>query len=110
MRSWSRALLSFHAGQMYAYAEDSTAAIGRFRNAAIVDEVGPGWAPYVLATIAFLERDRAALEARLAELVALPEFGGPDPNIRVVESLRDHFDSPYSTAYEATRSRESPAR
>jgi hypothetical protein len=101
LRAWQQILLSFHAGQMYAYAERTDTAIARFLIAADSESVGPGWEPYVRATIAFLRRDRGALEEAYRALVAAPTPDGPDPNVRVVESFLAHFDWSYARAYEA---------
>ncbi len=76
---------------------------------------------YVEATIAYLERDRAALEARRAQLAALPKPDGYDGlaaryvkdnpkaaaslvwprNLNVVDGLIACFDKPYHEAYSA---------
>ena len=102
---WQIVLLRFHAGQMYAYSEDYASAIERFEQARESDAVGPGWEPYVRATIAFLRRDRDLLLAAQADLEAAPEMGGPDPNRAVVQSLLDNFDLSYTEAYEAAGDR-----
>lgn len=105
LRSWQKTLLQFHAGQMYAYAGDTSLAIPRFAASLDTTSVGPGWAPYVEATIAFLRRDRAAFDRAAVALRLAPQPGGPDPNIRVVETLGVYFGRPYSEAYGAVRAR-----
>lgn len=105
LRPWQRTLATFHAGQMYAESGRTEPALARFRAAGSSPDVGPGWSPYVRATIAFLERDRAALERARDELAAAPYPEGEDPNLRVVESLLDRFDEPYASAYAAAAAR-----
>ncbi len=56
------------------------------------------WNDYVTATVAFLQRDKAKL---LAARTLIVEHKPDDPNLSIVDSLIEHFDEPYSTAYRA---------
>jgi hypothetical protein len=56
---------------------------------------------YADATIAFLEGDKAALQAsraRLAQALAKSEFNGP--NLKAVDRLERCFGQPYKIAYD----------
>ncbi|HNV68069.1 MAG TPA: penicillin-binding transpeptidase domain-containing protein, partial [Candidatus Ozemobacteraceae bacterium] len=67
LENWQRRILHFHAGQMQAFAGEVTAALSHFRNSydpIEEDRKAPlRWNAYVRATIAFLQRDAATLEA-----------------------------------------------
>jgi len=116
-------MLLWHEGQMRAFAGQYAQAIELMqRSRGPGEEDKGGWKAYVDATVAFLGRDRAALETahqRLAILAPPPEErlvikGGYfevktldgqtvkmrwPPNIDVVEGLQNCFDQPYKTAY-----------
>jgi hypothetical protein len=120
-------ILSWHEGQMRAFAGDYTQATALLRQARQPADQDDsfGWNPYVDATIAFLSRDRAAaLEARsrLAAIAPVsgtpvtdgyitlqttngPTLSGPTvkikwpPNLDVVDGLIRCFDQPYKVAY-----------
>ncbi|WP_313633623.1 hypothetical protein [Massilia timonae] len=126
-------MLLWHEGQMRAFAGQYPQAIDLMRRSrGTGEEDKGGWKAYVDATVAFLERDEAALELarqRLAALAPPPaeklvikdgyfELNTPDgqslkmrwpPNIDVVEGLQNCFDRPYKTAY-AMECRSSKAR
>jgi len=117
-------ILYWHEGQLRAFAGQSQEAIAlmeRSRKPAAADR--GGWNPYVDATIAFLRKDRAALDnARLKLAAVQPPIGkgAPPvidgfmevdfadgqkrkirwpPNIDVVEGFVHCFDKPYGAAY-----------
>jgi predicted NUDIX family NTP pyrophosphohydrolase len=117
-------LLVWHEAQLRAFAGQSREAIAlmnKSRQPAKTDRAG--WNPYVDATIAFLRRDRPALEKARAKLASVPPPPGADmppvidgymeldfadgqkrkirwpPNIDVVEGLLHCFDKPYVEAY-----------
>ncbi|RNF31920.1 hypothetical protein NM04_04615 [Massilia aurea] len=116
-------MLLWHEGQMRAFAGQYAQAIELMRRSrGPGDEDKGGWKAYVDATVAFLDRDQAALETarrRLAALAPPPgeklvikdgyfEVKTPDgqtlsmrwpPNIDVVEGLQNCFDQPYKIAY-----------
>lgn len=91
--------LYFHAGQLFALAGDKASAIVKLRRSLLPASVRSGsflWNDYVLGTIAFLERDKAALQSHLEVLKA--KQGVNVPNIRVLQLLADRFDMPYGDA------------
>lgn len=118
-------MLYWHEGQMRANAGRYEEAIPLLEHArkppGTPDKAG--WNPYVDATVAFLRRDRAALERARATLAAYPPPTGegvPEVkdgylvldmdggkqrrvrwplNIEVVECLEKSFDKPYTDAY-----------
>lgn len=118
-------LLAFHEGQEYAEAGDYRKAIPLIEHARTPKEVnlGPAWAPYVDATLAFLRHDRQGLIAARARLldtrstsmglppakagyVEVPAAAGQPPikirwppNIAVVDGLLVCFTKPYVDAY-----------
>jgi hypothetical protein len=57
------------------------------------------WNDYVLATIAFLERDRAAFDRyRNALAAAATMHDGNAMNLRLIDALGRHFDLDYRQA------------
>lgn len=117
-------LLFWHEAQVRADAGQYQAAIVLMKRAyKPADADKAGWNPYVDATIAFLSRDRTALEQARAKLAAvpLPVGAGIPPvingymeadfadgskrkirwpiNIDVVEGLENCFEKPYVEAY-----------
>jgi hypothetical protein len=117
-------LLYWHEGQLRAMAGQSREAIAlmeRARKPADADRAG--WNPYVDATVAFLRRDRPALDDARVKLAAVAPPVGKDippvvngymeadyadgqkrkirwpPNIDIVECLARRFDKPYGEAY-----------
>jgi hypothetical protein len=97
-----RVNLNFHAGQMYAFADDYRTAIDRF-NVSTYAEEPPNlplrWNAYVRATIAFLNKDMKHLEECRKEILEGPTFDGEKANLDVVDGLIKHFDRPYAEAY-----------
>jgi hypothetical protein len=101
-----RANLNFHAGQMYAFADDCQTAIDRFRRSTYTEEppeLPLRWNAYVHATIAFLEKDMNRLKECRKEIVSGPTFQGEKANLDVVDRLIQHFGEPYSKAYGGRR-------
>jgi len=117
-------LLFWHEAQVRADAGQYQEAIVLMKRAyKPADEDKAGWNPYVDATIAFLRKDRTALEQAKAKLAAVkPPVGAGIPpvingymeadfadgskrkirwpiNIDVVEGLENCFDKPYVDAY-----------
>jgi hypothetical protein len=96
-------LLRWHAAQMLAKAGLYEAAIDRAQQALLKkDRAGFGWNDYVRGTIAFLQRDKAAL-IRHRDLVAEAAAGVPanQPNLRILDRLLVNFDQPYAVAVSA---------
>ncbi|KAB7770588.1 hypothetical protein CKY51_04490 [Xanthomonas maliensis] len=124
-------IVTWHEGQMRAQAGQSAQAIALFDQARKPAEQDlAGWNPYVDATIAFLKRDRAGLQAARARLAAVPypagegmpplkdgvivwpaESGRPEismrwpPNLDVVDGLRTCYEESYAVAYGSERCR-----
>ncbi|KLJ02523.1 hypothetical protein [Luteimonas sp. FCS-9] len=126
-RPEGRNLLDWHEAQLRAKAGQTTEAIALMRRSIReVDGELTGWNAYVAGSIAFLERDRAALQAARETLstVAPPPglqspagavtVQGPDgkpieipwpPNLDVLEAFERCFDASYQQAYESPRCR-----
>ena len=113
-------VIGWHAGQMLAMSEETEQAIAYFDGARFGSAE---WNLYVDATIAFLQRDRAAAEAARAELATLrpsaeqiaarrqfladnPDITMPEgfvdqpQNLGVVDRLLTCWDASYAAAYE----------
>ncbi|WP_077728698.1 hypothetical protein [Methylocaldum sp. 14B] len=102
LEEWQRVNLRFHAGQLYAAAEEKDEALARFRAALYENEPAESpirWNAYVRATIAFLERDREKLAELREEIAKGPRLQDAVPNLDVVDRLITCFDEPYSVAY-----------
>ncbi len=100
---FQRATLHWHAAQLLAMAGDVKAALQQLPFARLDPEPPNSpvrWNDYVDATAAFLEGDRARLQAA-RDRIATNSPG--DANLPVVDSLLVHFEAPYARAYRATR-------
>jgi hypothetical protein len=100
-------ILYFHAGQMYAFADDYATAVDRFKRSTYAQEppqLPLRWNAYVQATIAFLNEDLDRLKECRKEIAEGPALEGEKPNLDVVDRLIRHFGEPYSKAYGARRS------
>lgn len=67
-RAAAHPVLHFHAGQVRAFLGETASAVAHMRRAVAANDAaerghGADWSHYVAATIAFLEKDKAALEA-----------------------------------------------
>ena len=101
-------ILSFHAGQMFSYNNNYYSAIPLFKNSFSrtgglpleYKQYADAWDAYVNATIAFLERDKPALEAYRAQVAVGPKLpNGEVMNLAVVDRLIKNFGKPYHQAY-----------
>ncbi len=90
-----RILLNFHAGQMYAMADDRKLAVKRFETSIEPNPTMESWNPYVEATIAFLNRDREALLAARNAMAATPDG---IMNMPVVDRLVANLGKSYMDA------------
>ena len=100
-------ILYFHAGQMYAFADDYKTALDRLNRSTYAEEppdLPLRWNAYVQATIAFLSKDLKRLKECREEIAEGPASQGEKPNLDVVDRLIEHFHEPYSKAYGARRS------
>jgi hypothetical protein len=101
--------LHFHAGQMYAFADDYEAALEHLKKARYAQEFEgipedvkaflDAWNSYVEATIAFLQRDKMKILRCRERIANGPKIDGKIPNLDIIDSLINHFDLPYSKAY-----------
>jgi hypothetical protein len=99
-----RYVSEFHAGQLYAGANEVSRALAHFYRGfnPHEDPSGEGkWNAYVRATIAFLEKDRETLEASLRVLENHQQNPMNATNLRLVRGLSKHFDSSYDEAVKA---------
>jgi hypothetical protein len=97
----------WHLAQMRAHHDDRPAAIAAARRSLRSDEA-PGaafkWNDYALATIAFLERDRAAFDRHRNALAAGASLhAGNALNLTLIDLLGRHFDRDYLQAQQADR-------
>jgi hypothetical protein len=102
LEEWQHVNLRFHAGQLYAFADQKEQALARFKTALYTKEPADSpirWNAYVRATIAFLERDRKKLTELREEIAKGPKREGVVPNLDVVDRLIENFEEPYSVAY-----------
>lgn len=97
-------VLAWHRAQMLARAGHTAEAVAAARATLRPEgsDAGSGfdWNDYANATIAFLQGDRAALDANRARLAAAAgksEFNAP--NLKSVDRLARCFDQPYKVAY-----------
>jgi len=100
--------LNFHAGQMFAFANNYETALERFKNAKYDPEpegIPIRWNAYVDSTIAFLKKDKIKLLECRNQIANGPKISGKIPNLDVVDSLIKNFDKPYFEAYMAHRRR-----
>ncbi len=95
--------LRWHVAQLRATDGDSEAAISAARSVLKdtedFSEQPLRWNDYVLATIAFLERDKEALiQHRNAVALGVDEYFGNELNLKLLDALIRHFDKDYAYA------------
>jgi len=92
--------LSFHAGQVYAFAGKDDEALKRFRSAVVNPAASPEfkWSAYVLATIAFLQHDADALVKNRNIIADAASYAPNATNLELVDGLMANFDRPYREA------------
>lgn len=95
--------LRWHVAQLRAMDGDPEAAVASARSvlseAEDFTEQPLRWNDYVLATIAFLEKDRVALQFHRDQVaLGAPEHPGNAMNLRLLDSLLHHFDQSYAYA------------
>jgi hypothetical protein len=81
--------LSFHAGQVYAFADRSDEAVRRFRSAIVNPSAPPEfkWSEYVRATIAFLEHDDERLVENRNAIEDAASYAPNRTNLEIVDRL-----------------------
>jgi hypothetical protein len=96
-------ILRWHAGQMLAQAGEEGQALEFFRASYEPPDAPPrqiDWNSYVDATVAFITKDRPALETARARLARQTPFeNGYYPNLNVVDGFISCFDRSYAEAY-----------
>jgi hypothetical protein len=95
--------LRWHVAQLRAMDGDSGAAVASARSVLSESEDFTEkplrWNDYVLATIAFLEQDREALQFHRDQVaLGVPEHPGNAMNLRLLDSLLRNFDHSYAYA------------
>jgi hypothetical protein len=97
----------WHLAQMRAHHDDRPAAIAAARRSLRPDEAPSAafkWNDYALATIAFLERDRAAFDRHRNALAAAASLHtGNTLNLKLIDLLGRHFELDYLQAQQADR-------
>jgi hypothetical protein len=101
----NRSALYFHAGQLYAMAGASAIAVRRFYSSLDPGESAEqahvlSWNAYVLATIAFLKRDKEALRFQREQIAAGPKTDSNTTDLGVVDGLLRCWDKNYKDAYQ----------
>ncbi len=99
-------ILKWHAGQMYAFADRYGLARERFSRSLWLHEPKDTpvlWNDYVLATIAFLDRDFPELVNCRQKISEGQKMDGRIPNLDVVDGLIRCFDRSYKEAYSTCR-------
>lgn len=95
-------ILNFHAGQMFAFANDYAQARVRFAHAVdpnVERNMVRLWNDYVEATMAFLDRDLVLLKQKRERMAGRPKFFFVTPNLNVVDAFIKCFEEPYAVAY-----------
>lgn len=100
---WQIRIISWHAGQMFAF--DNNYSLARIRFLSALNPNQPkdadlDWNNYVHATIAFLDKDMAALKLHRDAMADRPN---KDANLPFVDGLIKCFDRPYIIAYSGCR-------
>ncbi|VEP12519.1 conserved hypothetical protein [Hyella patelloides LEGE 07179] len=107
LENQDREILSFHAGQMFAFDNNELSAIAFFKQSfSAIQDLPPeyqiypdAWNAYINATIAFIEQDRKALEAYRTVVAKGPKLDGKIMNLDVVNRLLANFGKSYHEAY-----------
>lgn len=89
LTNYEKCLLHWHAGQEFAKCGETNQAIAHFNLAGqekdeMIKIFGPAAEHYLLATIAFLERDREQLENQFKAIMAIPMHEYPHSNVVLV--------------------------
>lgn len=95
-------ILTWHAGQMYAFDNNYKQAKKRFQNSFNPKESADTpilWNDYVHATLAFIDKDLNKLRFHRTRIANGPDFNGTKMNLTAVDGLIKCFDQPYAIAY-----------
>lgn len=99
---WEARNLTWHSGQLHAFAESYDDAKLRFSSSINLDEHEDTkilWNNYVYATISFLNKDLAELTKNRDKIANGPDFDGIKMNLNIVNNLIKCFNYPYKIAY-----------
>lgn len=95
-------MLHFHAAQLLGFVDDASSAIRHLRHAK-VSEGSPGfpthWNDYVMATEAFLNRNRADLLAARERMASGSTTDQDRTYLGTVDLLISHYGDSYGAAY-----------
>jgi len=99
---WQRSILTWHAGQMYAFNNNYSVAKTRFLSSLNPEEPATTeimWNDYVYASVAFLDKDFETLKKHRDIIADGPTFNGKKQNLWVVDNFIKCFNEPYAYAY-----------
>lgn len=105
---WQSRVMSWHAGQMFAFNNKYELAKNRFQDSYNPKEAADTpllWNDYVSATLAFLEQDFSKLQRHRDRIANGPLFQGKKGNLDVVNGFLKCFGAPYSFAYSSAECR-----
>ena len=92
-------MLYWHEGQVRAFNGETESAIALFEKSLRPPAKNfMGWNDYVSGSIAFLKKDRAALDEATAKM---KRWGNSNLNYKVLDRLQNCFEKPYSKSYSA---------
>jgi hypothetical protein len=99
---YQKNILTWHAGQLYGFKNDSVNARTRFVASLDPKEAVDSmilWNDYVIGSVAFLDHDLEILKAHRNKIAAGPTLNGKKPNLNIMDSFIARFDQPYGVAY-----------
>lgn len=106
LKEWQLRILHWHAGQMYAFSDEIIIARQRFVGSIDKNKSKDTpilWNDYVLATIAFLDKDLEKLKYHQQIIFNGPMLNGIIANLDVVDRLIMCFHKTYKEAYSQCR-------
>lgn len=101
LEDWQKIILTWHAGQLYAFNNDYELAKIRFEGAVNPEEADDAptlWNAYVYATIAFLNDDMTKIIYYHDKIASGPMCDGDQNNLVIVDNLIRNLGQPYSIA------------
>lgn len=97
--------LWFHAGQMYAFANNYAEAIACMSHSMEAEQLSHApiqWKPYVKATIAFLKKDVKELREQKQIIAKEITIYGEIPNLALVNRMVENLNKTYESVYTDT--------
>ncbi len=104
LKSWQKHTLNWHSGRMYALAGENTQAKLRWKESlkdADQEDVFILWKSYIIASIAFLDRDFPTLLRERNKIAQGPVFNGIKTHLTEVDRLIQFFEHSYLAAQSA---------